>query len=389
MKKVILIILDSLGIGAMPDSGRFGDQDPHTLQSLYLNCPQIAYPNLEKLGLKRLCGLPDKTKMLSGAYCGKLAEKSNGKDTTVGHWEMCGIVTENPLATYPQGFPEEMLRPFVEYLQSDILGNETASGTEIIERLGREHMASGKPIVYTSADSVLQIAAHEDIIPLEKLYAICAKARELYKEPPYQVGRIIARPFVGQPGNFVRDNANRRDYALDPPAPHLLTLLKEQGQEVWAVGKIEDIFAGSGITAAVHTKDNSDGIEQTLNCYQKLQGGLIFTNLVEFDAKYGHRRDTLGYAQALAEFDSKLPQILAQLDSETMLMIAADHGCDPQAPGSDHTREYVPWLVYSPAFHGQGVLPVGASFADIGATIADYLGINYNLTGQSRLSLFQ
>ena len=386
MKKAILIILDSLGIGAMPDSQEYGDNNPHTLQSLYQSCPDISYPNLEKLGLKRLIDPADRTNLLKGAYYGKLAEKSVGKDTTTGHWEMCGIITNTPLATYPQGFPQEMLKPFLEYLSCGILGNEAASGTEIIARLGEEHLKSAKPIIYTSADSVLQIAAHEEIIPLDRLYAMCAKARELYKNPPYQVGRIIARPFYGEAGNFIRDNANRRDYALNPPEPHLLTCLKEQGQEVWAVGKIEDIFAKSGITKAFHTKDNTDGMRQTIAAYQALPKGLLFTNLVEFDSKYGHRRDAKGYSEALANFDSQLAQLLEIIDEETLLIISADHGCDPLSPGTDHTREYVPWLIYNPRFIKGGMLPLRTSFADIGATIAQYLGLEYNLPGESCLT---
>ena len=387
MKKVVLIVLDSLGIGPMPDCAQYGDHNPHTLQSLYQSQPNITYPNLEKMGLKRLIDSKDQTKCLKGAYFGKLAEKSVGKDTTTGHWEMCGIITTQPLATYPQGFPQEMLKPFLDYLAIDILGNEAASGTEIIERLGAEHLKSAKPIVYTSADSVLQIAAHEDVIPLSRLYEMCAKARELYKNPPYQVGRIIARPFYGEIGNFIRDNANRRDYALNPPKPHLLTCLAEQGREVVAVGKIEDIFAKSGITTAIHTKDNIDGMAKTIAAYQNIQTGLVFTNLVEFDSKYGHRRDPLGYAQALGRFDKQLPQLLEILDDESMLIICADHGCDPLAPGSDHTREYVPWLIYSPAFNEGGILPERKSFADIGATIAQYLEIKYPLPGESCLNM--
>lgn len=382
MKKVILIVLDSLGVGALPDCQKFGDINPHTLQSLYLNYPEISYPNLEKMGLKNII-TQDKTKHTStiSSY-GRLAELSNGKDTTTGHWEMCGIITEKPLATYPGGFPKEMLEPFIEYLGTDILGNEAASGTEIIERLGAEHLASKKPIIYTSADSVLQIAAHEDVIPLPKLYEICAKARELYREQPYQVGRIIARPFYGKLGAFVRDNANRRDYALNPPEPNLLTVLKNQGYDVMAVGKIDDIFAHQGITYAVHTKDNMDGVDQTINCYQKLKNGLIFTNLVEFDAKYGHRRDIYGYARALADFDKRLPEILEMLDDETLLIITADHGCDPAAPGTDHTREYVPLLIYHKKLKKNICLPDGESLADIGATIAQYLEADYQLPGK-------
>ena len=389
MKKAILIVLDSLGIGPMPDCARYGDDNPHTLQSLYQSQPKITYPNLEKMGLKRLIDSSDQTKYIKGAYFGKLAEKSVGKDTTTGHWEMCGIITTEALAVYPNGFPKEMLKPFLAYLGSGILGNEAASGTEIIERFGAEHLQSAKPIIYTSADSVLQIAAHEDVIPLERLYEMCAKARELYKNPPYQVGRIIARPFYGEIGKFVRDNANRRDYALDPPQPHLLTCLAEQGKEVVAVGKIEDIFAKSGITKAIHTVSNNDGMAKTIAAYRNLTNGLIFTNLVEFDSKYGHRRDPLGYAQALAGFDEQLPQLTEILDDETLLIICADHGCDPLAPGSDHTREYVPWLIYSPAFNEGGMIPKGESFADIGATIAQYLEIAYSLPGKSCLSMLR
>ena len=266
------------------------------------------------------------------------------------------------------------------------MGNENASGTEIIERLGREHMLTGKPIVYTSADSVLQIAAHEDVIPLDRLYEICANARELYREQPYQVGRIIARPFYGKPGEFIRDNANRRDFALNPPTPNLLTVLQEKEREVLAVGKIDDIFAHVGISKAVHTKDNMDGVDQTLALYQNMQNGLLFTNLVEFDSKYGHRRDVLGYTKALTDFDRRLPEIVAALDEETLLIITADHGCDPAYRGTDHTREYVPFLIYHKQFSSPGALPTGQSLADIGATVADYLEVEYALPGQSFLA---
>lgn len=383
MKKVILIVLDSLGAGALPDCHQFGDDNPHTLQSLYDIHPEIRYPNLEKMGLRNIITAELAKHTDTIAAYGRLAELSNGKDTTTGHWEMCGIITEKPLATYPQGFPREMLQPLLEYLGTDILGNEAASGTEIIERLGREHIASKKPIIYTSADSVLQIAAHEEVIPLDRLYKICAKARELYREQPYQVGRIIARPFYGESGAFIRDNAARRDYALNPPQPNLLTILQQQGYEVMAVGKIDDIFAHQGITHAVHTKDNMDGVEQTKNCYQNLKNGLIFTNLVEFDAKYGHRRDPYGYAQALAAFDRRLPEITEMLDEETLLIITADHGCDPAAAGTDHTREYVPFIMYHKKIQNPTFLPDGESLADIGATIAEYLGTSYDLPGKS------
>lgn len=386
MKKVILIVLDSLGVGALPDSRKFGDDNPHTLQSLYLSHPEIRYPNLEKMGLGNIAEVNEAAEAQTNAYYGKLAEISNGKDTTTGHWEMCGIITVEPLATYPTGFPAEMLAPFVKYLGTDILGNENASGTEIIERLGREHMLTGKPIVYTSADSVLQIAAHEDVIPLDRLYEICANARELYREQPYQVGRIIARPFYGKPGEFIRDNANRRDFALNPPTPNLLTVLQEKEREVLAVGKIDDIFSHVGISKAVHTKDNMDGVDQTLALYQNMQNGLLFTNLVEFDSKYGHRRDVLGYTKALTDFDRRLPEIVAALDEETLLIITADHGCDPAYRGTDHTREYVPFLIYHKQFSSPGALPTGQSLADIGATVADYLEVEYALPGQSFLA---
>ena len=386
MKKVILIVLDSLGVGALPDSRKFGDDNPHTLQSLYLSHPEIRYPNLEKMGLGNIAEVNEAAEAQTNAYYGKLAEISNGKDTTTGHWEMCGIITVEPLATYPTGIPAEMLAPFVAYLGTDILGNENASGTEIIERLGREHMLTGKPIVYTSADSVLQIAAHEDVIPLDRLYEICANARELYREQPYQVGRIIARPFYGKPGEFIRDNANRRDFALNPPTPNLLTVLQEKEREVLAVGKIDDIFSHVGISKAVHTKDNMDGVDQTLALYQNMQNGLLFTNLVEFDSKYGHRRDVLGYTKALTDFDRRLPEIVAALDDETLLIITADHGCDPAYRGTDHTREYVPFLIYHKQFSSLGALPTGQSLADIGATVADYLEVEYALPGQSFLA---
>jgi len=380
MKKVILLVLDSLGIGAMYDSSFYGDEDANTLNSV-LRASDNEYPNLAKLGLGMLnCNVKPYVKQteIIASY-GKMAEKSVGKDTTTGHWEMAGIITTEPLATYPKGFPKEMLQPFIDYVGKDVLGNEAASGTEIIQRLGQEHIESGKLIVYTSADSVLQIAAHTDVISLDALYDYCRKARELYLHPPYQVGRIIARPFCDKNGVFTRDNEHRKDFALTPKKPNLLTILYDNKKEVIAIGKISDIFNGVGITKSVHTVSNQDGMEQTIKNYRELSNGLLFTNLVDFDTKFGHRRDPDGYADALKSFDEQLGVLLESIDENTLLIITADHGCDPAAIGSDHTREYVPLLVYQKNLSTSKDLGVRATFADIAASICAYLDVEYPL----------
>jgi phosphopentomutase len=320
------------------------------------------------------------------AYYAKMAEISKGKDTTTGHWEFMGIYTDKPFKTYPNGFPEELIKTFEERTGRKVLGNKPASGTEIIKELGEEHMKTGALIVYTSADSVFQIAAHEEVVPLDELYRICEIARELTLDDRYSVIRVIARPFVGEPGNFTR-TANRRDYSVKPPAPTVLNYLKDAGKNVIAIGKISDIYAGEGVTEAIHTKSNMDGVDQLLRTLEKDFDGLAFVNLVDFDAKYGHRRDPEGYAAALEEFDGRLPEILAALREDDLLIITADHGNDPTHHGTDHTREYTPLLVYGKKLADVGKsLGVRETFADVGATIAHNFAVQAPPIGRSFLN---
>lgn len=390
MKRVIWIILDSAGMGAMPDAERFGDSGCNTIAHTWEYNGGLDIPNLLKLGLGNIDGMEALPKLspegIIGAY-GRSAEQSAGKDTTVGHWEMAGVISKTPFPTYPDGFPAEIIDEFIkETGVSGVLGNCVASGTEIIKELGPEHEKTGKPIVYTSADSVFQIAVNVDKYTLEQLYDMCAKARQILKGR-HQVARVIARPFTGSGGNYTR-TSDRRDYAILPPEYNLLNRLKEQSFNVTAVGKIEDIFAGSGITEAAHTRDNMDGVDVTLRYMSRKSNGLIFTNLVEFDSSWGHRRDAKGYGRGLEEFDGRLPEIMSAMDEEDILIINADHGCDPTFKGTDHTREYIPVLVY-----GSGIKQVNfgtrSSFADIGQTIADYLGAKPIDNGKSFLKDIQ
>ena len=392
MKKAILIVLDSVGIGAAPDAMLYQDEHTHTLGHIIAHYREqqqpFTLPYLASLGLGRILGVEGSAaaEPQAGSFYGRLTEASRGKDTVTGHWEMTGIVTKTPFPVYPQGFPPEMVEAFEQAAGTKILGNEPASGTEIIERLGEAHLASGYPIVYTSADSVWQIAAHEAVIPLETLYRYCEIARELFKAPPHNIGRIIARPFIGELGSFTR-TANRRDYALPPDKHNLLCDLAAAGQTVTAIGKISDIFADTCISTSVHTVSNDDGMHKLLELYPQTQNGLLFLNLVDFDAKYGHRRDPYGYGQALLAFDKQLGQLLSILDEETLLVITADHGCDPTAHGTDHTREYVPLLLYQRGCAEHGALAEAHGFGHIGATIADYLAVPYSGQGQSLLPL--
>ncbi len=381
MKRIFLIVLDSFGIGAMPDSEAFGDVGVNTLRS----CTKSQYlniPNLISAGLGNIEGVDclPKTDAPMGAYA-RLAETSMGKDTTIGHWEIAGVISDHPLPTYPEGFPEEVLAPFREATGRGILANAPWSGTEVINEFGDEHVRTGDLIVYTSADSVFQIAAHEDVVPLEQLYEYCRIARKLL-QGKHGVGRVIARPFVGTSGNYKR-TSNRHDYSLEPPATTLLDALKANGKASIAVGKIFDIFAGIGTTEHVYNKSNSDGLDHTMDYAKQDFEGLCFVNLVDFDMLFGHRRDIDGYAKALTEFDAWLPQFLAQLGEEDLVMITADHGCDPgYTATTDHTREYVPLLVL-----GKSVKPVDLgtrkSFADIAATVAQLLDIKLDTSGNS------
>lgn len=381
MKRVFLIVLDSCGIGQMPDGERFGDVGVNTLRSCAAS-PYLSVPNLEKLGLGNIQGVDylKRTDTPAGAY-GKLTESSMGKDTTIGHWEIAGIVSPEPLPTYPNGFPEEVLKPFREATGRGVLANAPWSGTEVIQAYGDEHCRTGDLIVYTSADSVFQIAAHEEVVPLETLYEYCRIARAQLRGR-HGVGRVIARPFVGTSGAYKR-TPNRHDYSLEPPGTTLLDAVKAAGMDSIAVGKIYDIFAGTGTTEHVYTKGNTDGLSKTLGYAEKDFRGLCFVNLVDFDMLYGHRRDVDGYAKALTEFDAWLPDFLARLGEDDMVMITADHGCDPAYTATtDHTREYVP-LVIAGRRVRPGDLGVRASFADIAATVAELLGVTLDTPGRS------
>lgn len=384
-RKAIILVLDSAGIGALPDADQYGDTGANTWQRIAEAMPALELPYLNGLGLFRL--VPQfavRPKIDTGLLCytARMAELSKGKDTITGHWELCGIITEEPSPTFPNGFPEELLQQIYEKTGVTFLGNEVASGTEIIARLGDAHVRTGKPILYTSADSVLQIAAHEDVVSVPELYRICQAARDLTRSGPYKVGRVIARPFVGSSGAY-RRTANRHDFALTVPSHNLLQDLLVQGQQVLAVGKIQDIFAGTAFTQAVHTSSNEDGMARTMELYQQLQQGLLFVNLVDFDMKYGHRRDIVGYGKALAAFDAQLGQLLQQLDQQTLLIITADHGCDPGYSGTDHTREYVPLLLCGHMVKDNDAVDTRSSFADLAATLAEYFAITYTGAGSS------
>jgi phosphopentomutase len=371
-QRIIWMVLDSVGIGEMPDADRYGDVGSDTLSNIARLRP-LRLPNLRGLGLgniKPLDGIPPVGETL-GCF-GRCALASPGKDTTTGHWEMAGIVLEKAFPLYPKGFPPEIMEEFSRRIGRGWLGNKAASGTEIIQELGEEHLRTGYPIVYTSADSVFQIAAHEDVIPLDELYRICETAREILRGE-HEVGRVIARPFIGKPGAF-RRTANRRDYAVPPPPGMLLDVLCERGTPVFSIGKISDVFLGRGIRSGVKTKSNTDGMAKTLAALESEKEGLIWVNLVDFDSLYGHRNDVEGYARALEEVDAWLPSLLAALGGEDLLILTADHGCDPTTPSTDHSREYVPLLVHGPRARRGVDLGVRQSLADIGQTVAQNFG---------------
>lgn len=382
IQKVILIVLDSVGVGEMPDAAKYGDQGSNTLTNVSKAVGGLALPNMQKMGIGNIIDIKGvaPAKQPIGAY-GKAAEKSAGKDTTTGHWELAGIVSKKPFPVYPDGFPPEVIDEFEKRIGLKVLGNKVASGTEIIKELGDEHVRTQKPIVYTSADSVFQIAAHEDVIPVERLYEICKIAREIL-QGEHAVARVIARPFKGKSGEYVR-TYNRADFSLKPPHDTLLDKVKNAGMEMFGVGKIWDIFVGQGITKAFHTEGNMDGIDKTLEAINMLQHGLVFTNLVDYDMLYGHRNDPAGYAKALEDFDRRLPEILAQLTENDVLIITADHGCDPTTVSTDHSREYVPILVYGSKIKAGVNLGVLSCFADIGQTVADMLGCESLINGVS------
>lgn len=384
MKRVILIVLDSFGIGEMPDAANYGDAGSNTLGTV-AKSPYFSMPNMGKLGLFNLDGVTagEKEAVPAGAFA-RMTERSAGKDTTTGHWEIAGLVSERPMPTFPNGFPAEVIKDFEEATGRKVLCNKPYSGTQVIHDYGEEHMKTGALIVYTSADSVFQIAAHEDIVPVEKLYEYCEIARKMLTGD-VGVGRVIARPFIGEPGNFTR-TSRRHDYSLLPPKDTMLDQLKKAGYDVIGVGKINDIFAGKGITEFVRTSGNPEGIERTIEYMDKDFEGLCFVNLVDFDMLYGHRNDVDGYAKALSCFDKKLPEIIEKMRDEDILLITADHGCDPGTLSTDHSREYTPLIVYGktvPQGKNWGTRP---TFADIGATILDYFKVPAKIAGDSLLT---
>ena len=383
--RICLIVLDSAGIGEMPDAADWGDAGADTLGNI-LKSRKVALPNMQQLGLgniRKLADLPAVQDPI-GAF-GKCALMSNGKDTTTGHWEMAGIILKKAFPTYPGGFPPEIVDEFVsEAKVPGILGNVPASGTDIIKELGEEHVRTGKPIVYTSADSVFQIAAHEEIIPVKRLYEICQIARKIL-DGEHKVGRVIARPFLGTVADNFTRTENRHDYAVPPPNENLLPILKEKGLDVVCIGKIASIYDSVGVTEDLTAKNNEQTVDQTINALRAESRGLIFSNLVDFDMLYGHRRDTDGYAAALERFDARLPEIMDAMRDDDLLIMTADHGNDPTQPGSDHTREYAPLLVYGKSSQGGVDLGTRSSLADIGQTIAENFGVKLK-AGESFLN---
>ena len=388
MKRVAIIVLDSVGIGELPDAAKYGDEGSNTLVNIKKEYPDFSVPNMAELGLGNIEGedicLLGKTDSPKGCYA-KMSEASNGKDTTTGHWEISGIVTENPFPTFTEtGFPKEVMDKFEKAIGRKTLGNISASGTAIINELGDEHVKTGYPIIYTSADSVFQIACHEDVIPVDELYKMCETAREILVGD-YAVARVIARPFIGNGnGNYTRTE-RRKDFSLAPTSETILDLLKAEGKSVVAIGKIEDIFEHRGMTVTDHTTNNHDGIEKTIEYLKKDFEGLLFTNLVDTDMIYGHRNDVKGYAEAVMYFDSKLPEIKSAMKDDDILIITADHGCDPTTPSTDHSREFVPLLVYGKSIKEGVNLGVRKQFSDIAATVAEYLGINEMFGAESFL----
>jgi phosphopentomutase len=382
-RRVVLIVLDSVGIGAMPDAPAWGDEGSNTVGNIARVRGGLALPNMGRLGLGNLVDVPGTPPVdrPAGAI-GRMAIASHGKDTMTGHWEMVGIKPEAPFRTYPDGFPQDLLDEFCRRAGlGGVLGNKVASGTEIIKELGEEHLRTGWPIVYTSADSVFQVAAHEERFGLDRLYEVCKVARELL-QPPHRVGRVIARPFVGESADTFKRTANRHDYAIEPPRM-LLDEVKEANLAVMAVGKISDIFSGHGVTWSQHTKDNADGVRRIHECLDINEPGLIFANLVDFDMLYGHRRDVEGYARALMAFDEALPGLMAKLGPDDVLVVTADHGNDPTFRGTDHTREYVPVLVFGQPIRPGAHVGTRPTLADLGATVADLLGVSYGGVGTS------
>ncbi len=385
LERVLVIVLDSCGVGALPDAAQYGDEGASTLPHTAAACGGLDLPTMGRLGLGRIAAIagvpPDPSP--AGAF-GKMAERSPGKDSTTGHWELMGVVLDRPFPTYPGGFPPEVIEPFEARIGYRVLGNRAASGTEIINDLGEAHLRTGRPIVYTSADSVFQIAAHEARTPVDELYRYCGIAREILTGP-HAVGRVIARPFVGEPGRFVRTD-RRRDFSLPPPAPTVLDRIQGAGLPVVAIGKIHDLFAGRGITESVHTHNDADGMQATLHAISTTPAGLVFTNLVDLDTLFGHRNNPRGYGQDLAQIDVAMAKVIARLGPRDLLIITADHGNDPTSPSTDHSREYVPLLVGGPGVRAGTDLGTLATFADVGATVSQALGVATPERGTSFLS---
>ncbi|MDD7446364.1 MAG: phosphopentomutase [Clostridiales bacterium] len=384
-KKVILIVLDSVGCGNAPDARQYGDEGANTLGHIAEKA-QPRLPNMEAIGLGNIPGSGFAPAACPTGLYGRCIERSAGKDTTTGHWEIAGLPLKTPFPTYPNGFPADVIEAFERATGRGVLGNRPASGTAILDELGEEHMRTGKLIVYTSADSVFQIAAHEDIVPPQELWHICEQARALL-QGEHGVGRVIARPFIGKPGAFVR-TGNRRDFSLTPPSDTMLDVLSRAGLDVWGVGKIEDIFAHRGLTQSIHSAGNPACIETLLSMMEKDMNGLIFVNLVDFDSVYGHRRDVAGYAKGLEEFDAALPQIMARMGEDDVLMMTADHGCDPTYRGTDHTREMVPLLCWGHGVKSQA-LGTRDTYGDIAATILERFDLKNTLCGTSFAELLK
>ncbi|NPV14712.1 phosphopentomutase [candidate division WOR-3 bacterium] len=384
-RRALIIVLDGVGCGALPDADRFGDQDSNTLKNLACTLNGISLPNLGLLGLGNiidLTGVPPE-KEPQAAY-GRMAEMSTGKDSTTGHWEIAGVITTEPFPVFPNGFPQELLNEFERRIGRRVIGNIAASGTEIINRLGEEHLKTGFPIVYTSADSVFQIACHVDVVPVDELYRFCLIARAMLTGK-YRVARVIARPFAGRPGAFYR-TPERKDFSCPPSQPTLLDNVKEAGLASIGIGKIDDLFAHQGLTEVYHSVNNQECIDFTLTALKQSKPGLIFANLVQFDMDWGHRNDPAGFARGLTEFDRRLPELIAELQPEDIMVITADHGCDPTTPSTDHSREYVPLLVYGAPVRAGTNLGTRSTFADLGQTIAQYLRVKPTPAGKSFLN---
>ncbi len=381
-RRAVWIVLDGVGLGALPDAKDYGDEDAATLPHVAKACGGLNLPNLQRLGMGNLTdieGVPPLAKP-SGAY-GRLAERSAGKDSIVGHWELAGVVLDQPFATYPQGFPEKLVAAFAKIAGVQPLGNVPAGGISVLKEYGAEHVKTARPILYTSVDSVFQIAAHEEVIPPENLYKLCQAAKTLTDE--YNIARVIARPFTGSEQKGFRRTPRRRDFPTPPPQTTLLECLTTKGYTVSAVGKIHDLFAGRGISHSTTTVDNADGMSETLTALDALDKGLLMVNLIDFDMAYGHRNDVVGFGRALEEFDAWLPQLYGRMRPDDLLVISADHGCDPTTPGSDHTREYVPALVWSKSMQAGTELGDRQSFADLAATLAAYFTVSGVVSGES------